>query len=604
MKCFAFVLLFASMSLLAQKPILKDTGSLVVITTAQYPGHAYTKLNTSYTNDIIGTLENNPTTQIQRNSPGGLVTTLSNGMGARHFAIIWDDVNIQSPVNGTFDLNLLPAFLFNESFLINKTINPSYGNASMSGGLLLNQDNDKNISVSHLISNTENHTLAIKAKEDLGKVSFDLGYQRNNHNHNYPFYIGNEKRVQQDAQYNSSDWIANVNLILHQNWTTSFKTWIQDVNRDLSPSKTALYNGEYQEDQNQRYSFSLVGSLGSSIVKLKYAHFNEQLNFFSNVVDSRANNQVHNYLANIQNVPVLKLNLGLQIRTDEVDSNFGIVEERNTVGINTSKNFQLVDHLSTQFHIRKDWVDNKPMPWTYRAALLYQGSEAFYLSLDQSRNYNLPTFNDLYWPNGGNDQLVNEQSYQYNFSAFYSFEHGKIKQSAKVNLQFQDVNNWILWSPVNGIWTPKNQKEVDHLGFSFQYTVGRDFGNVFSWSIDYQGSISSTRIRDSELSTEKGRQLIYIPQHKHVLQVSIDHKQSSLGITNNWVGKRYITTDNLSSLPAFFISDLSYKTQFSRIPSVYAWITIHNLFNHNYEVIPFFPTPLRHMSIGMKYDFN
>jgi vitamin B12 transporter len=604
MKCFALMLLLSSMSLLAQKPILQDTGSMAVITTAQYPDDAYTRLYTSFSNDIIGTLESNPNTQIQSNSPGGLVTALSNGMGARHFAIIWDDVNIQSPINGTFDLNLIPAFLFTESLLISQTINPSYGNASMAGGIFLKKDDIDHISINHLVSNTENHTFAIRAKEEIGKLNFELGHQRNNYNHKYAFLKGSEKRVQQDAQYNSSDWIADVNVDLHPNWQATIKTWIQDVRRDLSPSKTALYNGEYQEDQNQRYSLNLLGTLGSSLVKFKYAHFNEQLNFFSNVVDSRANNRVHNYLTSIQNIPILRLNFGVQIRKDAVDTNFGIVEERHNVGLNASKQYQVWNNISAQFQVRKDWVDKKSMPLTYRIGFDYQAKNALSFHIDLSKNYNLPTFNDLYWPFGGNELLLNEESYQYNISAFYSFKQANSKQGVKVGLQYQDVENWILWRPENGIWTPNNQKEVQHIGLSLEYAIKRYLSNVLSLGIDYSGSISSTIIVDSGTpSTNKGNQLIFIPQQKHTLQVSVEQDVSSFEIHNNWVGKRYTTTDNLNSLPAYYITDITYKTQFSSSPSIYAWITIHNLFNHNYEVIPFFPTPLRHLSFGIQYNF-
>ena len=592
------------MRILAQEPIIQDTASIAVITTAQYPNHAYTKLNTSFTNDIFGTLENNPSTQIQRNSPGGLVTALSNGMGARHFTIIWDDVNIQSPINGTYDLNLIPAFLFNESLLISQTINPGYGNASMAGGIFLKKDDIDHISISHLVSNTENQTFAIRAKEEIANLTFELGHQRNNYNHKYPFFRSREKRVQQDAQYNSSDWIANVNVDLPYNWEATIKTWIQDVVRDISPSKTTLYNGEYQEDQNQRYSLNLLGTLGSSLLKLKYAHFNEQLNFFSNVVDSRANNRVHNYSATIQNIPILRLNFGVQIRKDAVDTNFGIVEERHNVGLNASKQYQVWNNISAQFQVRKDWVDKKSMPLTYRIGFDYQAKNALSFHIDLSKNYNLPTFNDLYWPFGGNELLLNEESYQYNISAYYSFKQANSKQGVKVGLQYQDVENWILWRPENGIWTPNNQKEVDHYGLNIEYTAKRYLTHALSLGIDYSGSISSTISLDSgSPSTDKGNQLIFVPQQKHALQVTVGNDESNLAINNIWVGKRFITTDNLNSLPAYYITDITYKTQFSSSPSIHAWITIHNLFNHNYEVIPFFPTPLRHLSFGVKYHF-
>lgn len=56
--------------------------------------------------------------QVQMSSLGGLHTFLHRGMGTRHLPILWNGINIQSVVNGTFDYNLIPVSLVGDiSFL-------------------------------------------------------------------------------------------------------------------------------------------------------------------------------------------------------------------------------------------------------------------------------------------------------------------------------------------------------------------------------------------------------------------------------------------------------------------------------------------------------
>lgn len=50
--------------------------------------------------------------QLQQSSPGGLTTLLHRGMGTRHLPVLWEGINIQSMVNGSFDLSLIPLHLY------------------------------------------------------------------------------------------------------------------------------------------------------------------------------------------------------------------------------------------------------------------------------------------------------------------------------------------------------------------------------------------------------------------------------------------------------------------------------------------------------------
>lgn len=63
-------------------------------------------------------LENITSGQIQQNTPGGLQTFLHHGLGNRHLSVLWQGINIQSVINGSYDLSLIPIDLMsNVSFI-------------------------------------------------------------------------------------------------------------------------------------------------------------------------------------------------------------------------------------------------------------------------------------------------------------------------------------------------------------------------------------------------------------------------------------------------------------------------------------------------------
>ena len=72
----------------------------------------YTILNLLSNLDMSSTLRNHSAMFVRSYGPGGLATTSQRGGASGQTAIIWNGVNLNSPMNGHTDLSLIPSFFF------------------------------------------------------------------------------------------------------------------------------------------------------------------------------------------------------------------------------------------------------------------------------------------------------------------------------------------------------------------------------------------------------------------------------------------------------------------------------------------------------------
>ena len=62
--------------------------------------------------------------------------------------------------------------------------------------------------------------------------------------------------------------------------------------------------------------------------------------------------------------------------------------------------------------VRQEVATNYRNPFLYSFGLVYQPLEMYSIKLNTSKNFRLPSFNDLYWEGSGNHELIPELSHQ------------------------------------------------------------------------------------------------------------------------------------------------------------------------------------------------
>jgi iron complex outermembrane receptor protein len=76
-------------------------------------------------------------------------------------------------------------------------------------------------------------------------------------------------------------------------------------------------------------------------------------------------------------------------------------------------------------------------------------------------------------------------------------------------------------------------------------------------------------------------------------------------MTGRLVGKRYITTDESSSLPSYVVIDgrASYEIAAGPLSATLS-LTADNLLDETYSTIRFYPMPPRHFGFGLNLEWR
>jgi iron complex outermembrane receptor protein len=117
--------------------------------------------------------------------------------------------------------------------------------------------------------------------------------------------------------------------------------------------------------------------------------------------------------------------------------------------------------------------------------------------------------------------------------------------------------------------------------------------------------VSST-VKEGATPTDAsiGKQLIYVPMHQAKANISVHVGKLYMLYGHNYIGLRYTTSDNESSLPAYQLGYLSlgYTHTFGR-HSLGLNFTVDNVLNTEYQTIAWRPMPGRSFLINLNYQF-
>ena len=193
--------------------------------------------------------------------------------------------------------------------------------------------------------------------------------------------------------------------------------------------------------------------------------------------------------------------------------------------------------------LRQEWADGKRLPIMPSTGFMYHllDKKTLYLKANLSRNYNLPSLNDLYWIPGGNPELRPENSIDGDLSLDFSREVEGFVLHASLNAFAAKVEDWILWKPTRfRYWEAENLAMVFSRGMDLQLDSYIQLGEYLlsvKAGYSYTRSTNEGDIRSTDLSG--GKQLIYIPVHSSNGFLKLGRSGFNLNCTWTYTGLRY-----------------------------------------------------------------
>ena len=223
------------------------------------------------------------------------------------------------------------------------------------------------------------------------------------------------------------------------------------------------------------------------------------------------------------------------------------------------------------------------------------------------KSFRMPTFNDLYYTDMGNANLVPESALQYDagFALNKHFERGIIRHAAMhFDAYYNTVHDKIVAYPKGQQfrWTMLNLGRVHIKGLDIEaesdVSAGRDFVATIRAQYTYQDARDVT---DPTTSYYK-HQIPYIPWHSGSAIVGLNYRQWTLNYSFIYAGERYDEQENIlyNHMEPWYTSDLSLVYSFHWQRMLWkAQLDVNNILDQDYEVIVNYPMPGRNYALTL-----
>ena len=239
----------------------------------------------------------------------------------------------------------------------------------------------------------------------------------------------------------------------------------------------------------------------------------------------------------------------------------------------------------------------------------FQGT-FFSLRAYVKKSFRMPTFNDLYYTDMGNANLVPESALQYDagFALNKHFEHGIVRHAEMhFDAYYNTVHDKIVAYPKGQQfrWTMLNLGKVHIKGIDVEaeadFQIGKDLVATARAQYTYQDARDVTDPDDSYYK----HQIPYIPWHSGSAIVGLSYKNWDLNYSFIYAGERYDEQENIlyNHMEPWYTSDLSLRYQFTVNSLRFtAQAEVNNVLDQDYEVIVNYPMPGRNYALTLSVE--
>ncbi len=580
-----------------------------------------TLLNRYSARNLADLLSNESQVFIKSYGLGSLATTSFRGAGASHTAVLWNGFNLQSPMNGLLDMSLVPVNFLNEVKLQYGGAGALWGSGAVGGTIHLNNSATFNKGIS-VMANTSLGSFSDKQEQ----VSIEISKKRiissvklfdHDAKNNFPFIntaqYGKPEQKQSNAELKQYGFLQEnyFKINLRQKINTRF--WYQHSDRNIPPSMTQNVNVSNQKDESFRVTteWERKGEKLQSI--FRSAYFDENLLYSDSLINLRSKSRTNVFITEAENrFSITKfdlINIGINntySRANTKDYTSDPKQNRTAVfasyKIHSTKNT-----WNSVLSARQEFINNKAVPFTTSLGLEGQLLKYFVVKANAAQHYRIPTFNDLYWAQGGNPDLKPEKGWSEEASLIHKHAYKAFSWELGATVFNRNIDNWIIWLPNEyGIWTPENVLKVWSRGTEYKLKLNYLLGNFkvqLSGMYNYVLSTNqkSTTVNDASLN----KQLIYVPVQNGQGNATISYKGTSLSYTQIYTGYRYTLSDNTEYLKPYTIGNLSIAQLFSlKTSKIKVYATLNNIWQEAYQVIAYYAMPLLNYQVGLTFYFN
>ncbi|HEX7414280.1 MAG TPA: TonB-dependent receptor, partial [Bacteroidia bacterium] len=419
------------------------------------------------------------------------------------------------------------------------------------------------------------------------------------------------KQTQQHAQANQLAIMQDFAYKLKANQQLGLHFWLQDADRNVPYTASALQQDVNQKDRIFRSMLDWKVNKQKAIINTKLAFFNEGIIYNDLTSNTYSNN----------NFKTFAVDADVQYQMGK-----GFAISGGTSNILTLANSP--DFVSQKQLLKNALFEN--VSWNSRnnffIANIYAREEVFNSTIfvptegitttlnifkwlawkaNAGTIYRFPTLNDLYWNPGGNPLLKPEQGHSEETSLQVKHQLKKFSVAFTGTIFSRDIHNNIMWLPgSNGNWSPVNILQVWSRGMETNTEVAYK-SNRFKTSLKVLTNYILSTSLPAQADNSKYLQMPYVPMYSGSAILFVEYKNWMLRAAYTYTGYRYLSSDNYSYLSPYTLLDVRIARTFigkSFLLNVFA--EVNNALNENYQSMMQYGMPLRNYKAGLIIQYH
>jgi iron complex outermembrane receptor protein len=581
---------------------------------------------------------------------GALSTASFRGTDPSHTKVLWNGIELNSPMLGMVDFSQVPMFFIDKAELLHGTSSLSESSGALGGIINLSTQADWNNrfsgSVTQGAGSYHSHDEHIRIDMGNSKIQSqtrifyahsdnDFSFENKDIIDSINLETGKQfhpEMINEDAWFSNYGILEELHYRLSKNDFLNFSFWGQESSRSI-PLLSTREGSPVKNRQNENSVRSF----------LSYSHYGDKLNlkFFSGLsyVDQRFFEKISqtgspvqmrsdskNQTSSLFNKLDLQYQLSDGLRMDfSFGADFHQVEsfERITLQGYTKSRVHSYASGSLYKNWNKRWTstlkaradmisDSKAIPVFFAGSEYHILSDnRFYIKMILASNAKFPSLNDLYYQPWGNSNLKPERSMDQEFGTCYKFSRGNFELTHDFTFYMSQVSDWIMWKYVTKGFSPENIEKVDIKGIENTVSLAyKSAGTTVKLSSGY----ALTHSRDMEqnlngFDLSYGKQLPYIPVHSANAMLYFMRNNWSLTYIWNYYSERNTTSSNQNSaqgdyLEPYFMNQIGFgkMVHLGRL-NLDMNMKVHNLFDESYMSILQRPMPGRNYSFQLRLNF-
>lgn len=545
---------------------------------------------------------------------GANISSSFRGGSANQTALMWNGLNIQNPMLGQNDLALLPSFLFNKVNVEYGGSSSLWGSGAVAGSIQLDNELPFNKGFQTLLMtgggsyglNHQAFSQLISSKKFSSQTK--LYNISSVNNYEYTSDIDSEIKTQKlkHANYKFKGLMQDFKWQINDHQTLIAKIWLNHNQRNL-PTYNASHNHATQFDAANRMSLDWYYNKNKYSSNIKLAYLNDVINYNDSLSKIFSRSHVNTFIVEQQNYIVFRrhvFQLGANYTNNTAyTNNYAGTKSLDKAAILFGDFIYLFKNkIKLNNALRFETFSNGNKAITGNVSTDFKWHQKVTLSLNAAKVYRQPSLNEMYWWPGGNLNLKPEEGYT--GEGNIKFQHIKNQFNLELNVSaFQRIiQNWILWTPgANANPTPLNIQKVWSRGSETSLKLTYHFKKINIGCQANSAYILSTVVENTqENANVLNKQLIYTPRYNYNGNLYINYQQFSLFYIHQYVGYRFITSDNSQWLNPYHVSTLKFSANIRKNVNAYQlFFSCNNLFNNQYAVIVNRPMPYRNYEVGI-----